>query len=111
MYIQSSHGQGVPVIGVGECVQAVQGDVRGGEVVGVGGGGANFNFRQHSPFSGINKSKSKLCNLSLDSLNYINREIMVFLKVTNLEPRLLNLEPLGTKQVTLNYGSYLFSDL
>ena len=42
MYIQSSHGQGVPVIGVGECVQAVQGDVRGGEVV--GGGGANFNF-------------------------------------------------------------------
>ena len=29
MYIQSSHGQGVPVIGVGECVQAVQGDVRG----------------------------------------------------------------------------------
>ena len=60
MYIQSSHGQGVPVIGVGECVQAVQGDVRGGEVVGVGGGGANFNFRQHSPFSGTNTRQTNV---------------------------------------------------
>ena len=51
MYIQSSHGRSVPVIGVGGGVGGGDDGQVGGGVV---GGVVNSNFRIHSPISGIN---------------------------------------------------------
>ena len=53
MYIQSSHGRSVPVIGVGGGVRGGDDGQVGGGVV---GGVVNSNFRIHSPISGINKT-------------------------------------------------------